>query len=368
MKLKRTVLLLLALSLCFSAVSCAPSLLPPTEDRIFTEEEEKETVAPLPETGPIVIPEGFSAGFAREALNPEPGTPLGGYSNAENRKSHIIRDDIMLTCVAVSDGENTLLLYSGDYLNFSVSIWNQVTRMIERSFGIPAANVLLNATHTHASPAIYYGSSLVGIARYLQEFYPLTVRLAENALRDLENAELYTGSTRTQGLNYVRRYLYMDGSYAGGSNLSFGQDPKLMRHETDPDETMQIIKFDRKTKKDIVLANWQCHPTAGSTSTSTAVTADWVSTFRETVEKKGDVLCSFHQGAAGTLVSYSKLSSNLVSERNCYKRGVEIGEVLLAALPSLKASESGKIRAITKDFTATYNEAYRTKNNLTATT
>ncbi|MBR2633995.1 MAG: neutral/alkaline non-lysosomal ceramidase N-terminal domain-containing protein [Clostridia bacterium] len=342
-----------------SLFSCAPSLLPPTDEIPFSSEE-----AVTAELGMPTLPQGFSAGFARRVLNPRVGTVLGGYSGAENRKSRTIRDDIMLTCVAVCDGENTLLFYSGDYLGFSETVWNQVAKSVTRELGIPKENVLMNATHSHTAPAIHLSSTLAGIGSYLQEFYPAALQLAFEAMHDLEAATLYAGKTRTDGLNYVRRYLYADGSYAGNWPAIQGADK--IRHETEPDETLQILKFDRETKKDIVLANWQCHPTAAGSATGTMVSADWIGSFRETVEKKLGVLCSFHQGAAGTIVSYSKIEGE-ITDRDFSARGKAVAETLIGAMDSLIPIKSGKVKASLHQYTATYSEAYRTENRLSAT-
>ena len=88
----------------FSLVACSSSGLAET----VTETEantasEPETTQKNEDKGPIVIPEGYSAGFARVTLNPDRGTFLGGFSDG-NRRSNEILDDIKYTCTAISNG------------------------------------------------------------------------------------------------------------------------------------------------------------------------------------------------------------------------------------------------------------------------
>ena len=64
---------------------------------------------------------GFSVGYARLAVNPPAGIGLGGFGNTDSRLSETVLDDICVTCVAMNDGEQTVLMYTVDYLGVSLN-------------------------------------------------------------------------------------------------------------------------------------------------------------------------------------------------------------------------------------------------------
>jgi len=118
------------------------------------------------------LPIGFSAGFARETVNPQNGTAMAGYDAGNTRLSSSIKDDIKLTCTALSDGEQILLLYSMDSLFVASEMVDQVTRDIGtylEGYSVPAANIIMNATHTHSGPSLHFPTA-IGMKDYLKDF------------------------------------------------------------------------------------------------------------------------------------------------------------------------------------------------------
>lgn len=300
-------------------------------------------------------PTGFSVGFASVDISTPLRTGLGGFGTYEQRLSQSIKDPLSMTCTAISDGEETLLLYGLDLLNSHKPVWDQVARMVQRELGIPQENILMNATHSHSAPALARSSAMY-MAEYMKEFYPKALQVAKDAVADLDSAEMYIGDTHTEGLNFVRRYLNIDGTFLGGPGLAGGQDAATTYAECEPDTQMQIIRFDRKNQKDVILANWQCHSTFVGTKTGTEVSADWAGEFRREVEKQLDAHCAFLQGAAGSLVHLGKLTTERYWQKSEYKEhGRQVAQTLVDAIPTLKKVDPGKIKAETLDFEVTYD-------------
>ncbi|MBE6713127.1 MAG: hypothetical protein E7580_06365 [Ruminococcaceae bacterium] len=316
----------------------------------------------------------LSAGFARHVINPPAGTGLGGYSTATTRLSEEILDDICLSCIAVNDGEETILLFNFDVLNIGRdSVWKPVTQLIEKELGIPAENVLLNASHTHSAPAIEWEYSTV--TSYLETVIAETPIVASEAIANLAPAEMKMARTNTQDLGYVRRYLRYDGqwatdtSIAGGTALKGMLDPTVYYHESDPDTQMQILVFDRETEKDIALCNWQCHVTAVGSETGTDVSSDFVGVFRETVEEELGVHCAYFQGAAGSIVPSGKLIGEAQNHEDYVKHGQDLANTMIAAMDDLTPISAGKIEAnyqlhkgtIKEDKVANYGKTYNVR-------
>jgi hypothetical protein len=314
-------------------------------------------------------------GYARSKVNPKPGVGLGGYGNQNTRLSNKIVDDLMLTCTALSDGTNTVLLFSSDHTAIGIGIVNNVCNLIEKNYGIPKNNVIINATHSHSAPSLAV-SRWTGVANYLDSiYYTVANTVAGKAIRDLEEATVWIGRGYTDQLNHVRRYVSLvDGSYLG-KNLSSGQNPNKVAHETQADNEMQIVKFDRKSKKDVVLCNWQCHPTGPGAADSTDVSSDWIHYLRATVEAEAGVHFSYHQGAAGNIGQSSPIQGEKSWGGSRYKEhGREIAKTALSVLNDLTPINGGKVQATRISYVAEYKPEILDKtqsksysNNLTLT-
>ncbi len=299
----------------------------------------------------ITFPEGFSAGFGRAVVNPLPGTGMAGWGNATRRLSDQVVDDLMVTCTALCDGNEVVLIYSQDNGFSDRAIYCRITEKLMADYGIPASHIIVNATHTHCAPAMS-DSSVPGVEEYLTRYYEAVYRIAHEALLDLAPAEILSGKTYTKNLSYVRRYLSKrDGSFIG--NWPPIQYPTEARHETEPDEMLQVLRFVRKEKKDIVLCNWQCHPCSERLAGEmrSEISSDWIGVAREEVEKREDVLFSFHQGACGNVVS----TTHIAGEKNNIKyrtKGMELCMAIQEALGDTGKVNAGKIQAVQKEFCA----------------
>jgi neutral ceramidase len=63
-----------------------------------------------------------------------------------------ILDHLYSRAIVVDDGVSAAALISVDAGGIPNPIWNEVAERLERDLGIPPANVLLTATHTHSAP------------------------------------------------------------------------------------------------------------------------------------------------------------------------------------------------------------------------
>lgn len=292
----------------------------------------------------MTLPQGFSAGYGRITANPQIGCSLCGFGNDAERISTDRLDDIAVTCTAFSDGEKVFLLCSCDVLLISTDIFEYIADAVWERYGIPAEHLVINATHTHSAPSVIYPKA-VGMDVYRPFFFDALLQAIRTALEDLSPAAARMTRTRTPGLNYVRRYLSKkDGSFIG--NWPSPQDLDEAFHETDADEEMRILLFVREGKKDILMVNWQCHACTSRTSESTLtqISAEWITTFRSVTEEKLGVHFTYHQGAAGNLIS----ATQIVGEKSnlCHKRiGRELALLVKQALECTVPVESTPFRA-----------------------
>ena len=234
----------------------------------------------------------LSMGYARVEITPEDTMDIYG-STATSA-----HDPLQMTCTAVDDGASRALLFSLDMRSFSVELTGLLTDIIEDQFAIPADHVFFNITHTHSAPSSpnlshsangAHGRWRTKICNRLKEVVAL-------ALDDLDEVEAaYAGVGYTDGITFVRRYLMKDGTYQ--TNPGSG----AVAHETEADNQMRTLRFDRKNKKDILMVNYQTHYGSATGLYKGQYSADFVHVFRETAERKWDCHFVYHSGASGNL-------------------------------------------------------------------
>ncbi len=334
--MKKIISVLCLLSMMLSLISCSSGL-----SEVETEEVTKETKTEIKtkeEKGEIVYPDSFAIGYARTDITG--ALPIPIFEDTGTK----IADPLYLTCTAVWDGEKAALLMSADLRGIQENAAVRSKEMIEKQFGIPAENVLINATHTHSAPVAGTSGDASRI-RWNANYYKKLTLVVEEALRDLDVIEgVYTGKGYTESLTFVRRYLMPDGTYdTHGDSTALG-------HETEADNQLQTLRFDRKTKKDVLMINYQTHHCSGIGKGK--VSADFVAPYRTAAEKELDCHFVYHQGAGGNV----NFISPIPGERK-YANYMEAAKGFMIATREALGKEEpinvGKIHAISRDLTVT---------------
>ena len=300
----------------------------------------------------------LQVGFGRMSITPQESVPLAGYGNNEKRMSVDVLDDLRVTCIAITDAQDkTLLLFSQDLIS---SYEEKAARAaVSEATGIPADHIMLAATHTHSAPDQL--SKLECIARWKVYYVQQVVAAAQAALADRSFAEVYINRIKTVGLNFVRHYLLSDGSY-GGDNFGDFQNNTIVDHAEPNDPQMQLIKFIRPAegKRDIVMVNWQAHPTVTGGVTKTDMSADFPCSTRRYVESETGDLCIYFTGAAGNHNPKSRILSE--TPTTDYKEfGKELGTYVIAAQKNMVKLEPGQIKTTQKLYVGQINHEMENK-------
>ena len=327
--MKRFVYLLLCLALLLSFTACG-------------------NASNQAETNPA--PTGLQVGFGRTNITPGFSVALQG-GNYKNRMSQGVLDTLYATCIALKSGEEIVLLYTIDVKLMTGSFVEPMKMAISMKTGVPENNIFLSATHTHSGPAVRY--SWDGSARYLNEFNDNVVGAAELAIRDLAPANMFAGGVMTEGLAYVRHYILADGSI-GGPN--FGKDGMPRKeHVRDADAELQMVKFERADKKDILMLGFGAHCTMNGQETDLMLSADYPAPTREYIENNNsDMLVAFFQGASGDQVPSSSVDEKSTTDYR--KHGQKLAQYAIDALPNLKAVEGEKISFANQTMTYATNK------------
>lgn len=288
---------------------------------------------------------GFMVGYGRANVTPEVSVGLTGFGNASTRQSDNLLSYLYLTCIALTDADgNTVLLYGVDAATSDMDVTTSLRSAVEKATGVPGENIMISATHSHSVPEItdpIFQSLLMTGA----------VEAAQEALADRSTAVIKAGTVMTEKLNFVRHYVLEDGSYRGDNFNSYSTSP-IVGHTTQADGEMQLIRFEREGK-DIVLMNFQAHPTLTGGASKYDISADFVGACREKMETELDCNFLYFTGAAGNLNCTSKIEEERLAEKVDYKlHGRTLAQYAIDAIDTLTEVKSGAVQVNTQKFQA----------------
>ena len=205
--MKKLITILLALTMILSLCACGSS----------NGEEQQNTSA------------GLQIGYGRANVTPDFSVGIGGYSDNETRRSEGFLDYLYITCIAVTEGEETLLIFNADNLAISAGNLKQIRQSVTTATGIPSERILAYATHTHSAPSI--STNDTEGKKYMDMFYKGAAEAAQAALADRAESKIFTVTKELVNMNAVRHYLMADGTYFG-SNFGNGNQP-IKGHATE---------------------------------------------------------------------------------------------------------------------------------------
>lgn len=240
----------------------------------------------------------FRIGFARIDITPPLGVPMAGYTFL--RRASAVLDPLELNVLAISDGTRTVLLLSADLLDIEDN--ETATRLrtaIAVAVGVPVEAVSFHCTHTHLSPSFGKAdpngeTSFDGDPAYGEALIAKACAAAKVAVDDLSPATIAIGRAEAKRISFIRRFRMKDGSFR--TNPGVG-NPDIKEPIGTVDETVQVIRFKREGKDEVVAINFGTHP---DTIGGDAISADWPGFARRFTEKALDgVKCIFFNGAQG---------------------------------------------------------------------
>ena len=279
---------------------------------------------------------GLQVGFGKASLMPEEPVPMAGYTDTTKRMSTGFRDMLYATCLAFTENDQTVLVFTQDLFKAEESWVNEARANIARDTNIPEDHIVVCATRNHAGPDTASGHSSIQPYRVL--YQKAMVEAARAALKDRAAATLYSGTTQTENLNFPRHYQLSDGSYGGDVFGDFSSNT-ILGYEGEGDPTMLLVKADREgDKQDILIVNWQVYPCVLGVSADTNLSADFIGLMRGKIEQDTGMLCAYFSGAGGNLKPQSRIQADMhkLDDRQ-YSEAV--AQVAIDALPSLQKLE-----------------------------
>ncbi len=242
----------------------------------------------------MVSAQPFKAGTARTDITPELGLRLTGYAVREGTPL-AVDEPLSLTVLALSEGEQTILIVAADLCLIDVPCALELRRLCADAAGIACSHVLLNVNHSHSAP---------GIGTYV-EFEPLdqqklraaywhklqlsAVDATRRAVLALEPARVAVGWGECRG-NINRRQKSTDGT------VLLGEDPAGAC-----DSSVGVIRVDSMNGRPLAVAfRYSCHTVTLGPKTN-RVSPDFAGPARRVVESALGCPSLFLQGCAGNI-------------------------------------------------------------------
>ena len=266
-------------------------------------------------------------GFARECYSTDTPQTQNGV-----RMGYSVLTDVTVTCVALSDGEKTALIFSNDIRNLADEFTETFRTMVAEDTGVEADHIMICATHNHSAPDPHYYHKREETTDWVERIaFPAIRRAAKGAVADLSPViALTSGKTEVDHVTFVRRYFREDGMFSSIMGDVYSPS-KPARHETEADKELRVLRFVREGKKDVLFANFQVHAATALGATPDVICSDFLHEFRRTVEENGEFHVLYLQGGCGNLNTYSRVDPDACNTD--YDRvGRLIGEGVLRAL------------------------------------
>ena len=137
----------------------------------------------------------LKAGFARIDITPPFGNDLSGYY--ERRLADGTLDPLYLNAVALTVGEETVILMAADYIGIKLDHAAKIRELIRERTGVPADHILIAALHQHTSPCLADPETRSTALRdkvFIDVLYRRFADAAVMALDDRADAEMSVGA------------------------------------------------------------------------------------------------------------------------------------------------------------------------------
>ena len=298
--------------------------------------------------------ETLFAGFGKTCITPDFDVCLSGYGDELRRHAQGVAMDIYSTAVAISDGENTVVIITNDVIGSARDTTVELREKVGEAVGISPDRVYVTNIHSHATPRVNLDPNMPGAVQFREFVFEKTIAAAKIAVADMVPASLSIADKQVPGMTFVRHWIMKDGTYAGPN---FGDLKKgFVGHATKADETMLLLRLTREGKQDILMVNWQAHATNAREFGYYNLGPDFIGPLRNKLQGMSGCLVTYLPGCSGNQIpiSYWKEEHHNLS---WYQYGEKLAEEALSLIPELKPVNGTKIKNTRLVYEARANHA-----------
>ena len=237
----------------------------------------------------------MKCGFGKRELTPSEKCYLSGNQNI--RIAEGIADPLFVRAVSFHD-EQTAVILCYDLIGMIQANALDIRAFVAKNLGLDEKCVILTCTHTHTAPNIH-SRFFPKDEALMKALYTLSLEAAKEAIADLAESEVYFSRDELPGISFNRRYKMKDGSYHTNPGR---RNPDILCPASPPDDTIQLLRFDRGEKGDVLLVNFQVHPDVRGRKSGNLISADYPGVVCTTLENAlPGTHCIYFNGASGDL-------------------------------------------------------------------
>ncbi len=293
--------------------------------------------------------EELQAGVAVVDITPPAGYRMAGYFNERlNTGTH---DPLQAKALVLRQGDERAALVFCDLVGISRQVSERAREQAAKKTGIPAANILIAATHSHTGP-LYSGA----LRQYFHDraiadkgsdphekidySAVLAAKIAEaidKAANSTRPAALSAGVARQEGLSFNRRFHMKDGTVQFNPGKL---NPNIIRPAGPIDPDVGLLRFRADDKDLALLTVFALHlDTVGGTEYSADFPFHLERKLRSVLGAEGVSL--FGAGTCGD-INHINVSNNdpQKGQIEAGRIGTTLGETVQAALPKLHPQRS----------------------------
>ncbi len=268
------------------------------------------------------LPE-LQAGAARVKITPPVGVGLAGYFH--ERVARRVRDELFCNAVVLKGQGDPIVLVSLDIIGVYSQLAEDAKRLIIEATGIPGANVLLHATHTHTGPIPTRDHILPHCAEWLDALPGRILEAVQAAMADLRPAMAIPGRETVRDAGSVRVCRQKNGHELFGRADSIGPAGPCDR------ELLALRLCDLQGETRAMVINHAMHPDTIGGSKADFISADWPGEICKNIAHVygRDVVTVFLNGCCGDINHGIDHPTRRV--RSGEARAVSMGRTLAAA-------------------------------------
>ncbi len=151
----------------------------------------------------------LSAGAAAVDISPKLGVSLDGYIMKIGPCTEI-HDPLHARCLVLASGATRVAMIVCDMTTLTDALVEKALKRIEQRAGVPAANVMISATHTHSTPRIGIADGPLD-REYRAQLVEGIATSVERAVKQLAPAEIGFGTGTLPQYVFNRRWHMRDG-------------------------------------------------------------------------------------------------------------------------------------------------------------
>jgi hypothetical protein len=250
-------------------------------------------------------------------------------------RSGLVHDPSFAKALVLKSDNNTVVIITvdavaiGEIGRIGNGFLGSVRTQLQQELGIPASNVLVNASHCH------------GIVR--GDCAPQVVSVVKEAMGHLVPVKVGAGSAHEDRISENRRLKMKDGSMVD-MRRAYSMPPDDQVASVGPiDPQVGIVRFDRMDGRPLaVLYNFACHPIMNPPNKGSS--ADFPGYASKVIEENlGEgALAFFVQGCAGDINPVRYKEVNLLPDAE--PLGTMLGVSVLRARQNIKTKPQGLLK------------------------